>query len=126
MLSSWKWTMRNWNQCAINSTSMYSLSSDSTEDLKDLFAVSAALMQLWVLSFEFILFQFEQSFLVFLVMIYLQINKFKNALAKHGKDQSSSSSSSIGPAKGLEVKELLSLASSGEIDQLSYSLSSSM
>ncbi|KAH7656395.1 Monodehydroascorbate reductase (NADH) protein [Dioscorea alata] len=52
------------------------------------------------------------------------INKFKNALAKHGKDQSNSSS--IGPAKGLEVKELLSLASSGEIDQLSYSLSSSM
>ncbi|KAJ0987435.1 hypothetical protein J5N97_005791 [Dioscorea zingiberensis] len=48
------------------------------------------------------------------------IKKFKDALQKHGRDQCS-----IGPAKGLEVSELLSLASTGEID-LSYSLSSSM
>ncbi|XP_010546157.1 PREDICTED: thioredoxin-like 1-2, chloroplastic [Tarenaya hassleriana] len=38
------------------------------------------------------------------------INKFKNALAKHGSERCS-----LGPAKGLEEKEILALASAGEL-----------
>lgn len=40
----------------------------------------------------------------------LQIKKFKNALAKHGADRCS-----LGPAKGLDEAELLTLASIGEL-----------
>lgn len=39
-----------------------------------------------------------------------QIKKFKDALAKHGTDRCY-----LGPAKGLDESELLSLASIGEI-----------
>lgn len=43
-------------------------------------------------------------------MFLKQIKKFKDALAKHGTDRCD-----LGPAKGLDESELLSLASIGEI-----------
>lgn len=43
---------------------------------------------------------------------YLQIKKFKDALAKHGTD-----SCCLGPAKGLDESELLALASIGLISR---------
>ena len=51
-------------------------------------------------------------------MWYLQIRKFKDALAKHGTERCS-----LGPAKGLEESELLSLASNRETN-FSYPLRS--
>ncbi|KAK1289721.1 hypothetical protein QJS10_CPB18g01416 [Acorus calamus] len=47
--------------------------------------------------------------------LHPKIKKFKDALAKHGKEQSN-----LGPAKGLEEQELLNLASNREV-RFSYS-----
>ena len=42
--------------------------------------------------------------------MYLQIKKFKDALAKHGTERCS-----LGPAKGLDESEIMNLASIGQI-----------
>ncbi|GMJ05769.1 hypothetical protein HRI_004246100 [Hibiscus trionum] len=47
------------------------------------------------------------------------INKFKNALAKHGSNRCS-----LGPAKGLDESELMKLASAGELSLSSLQLPS--
>ena len=44
------------------------------------------------------------------VALKTQINKFKKALDKHGSERCS-----LGPAKGLDSKELMALASVGEL-----------
>lgn len=49
--------------------------------------------------------------LVLILICFLQIKKFRDALAKHGPDRCS-----LGPTKGLEEKELVALAANKELN----------